>query len=215
MEKKIIVFQGDSITDAGRTKDNDFNPGFGYADMVMGELGLQHPYAYEFYNRGISGNRVVDLYARMRRDMIHLKPDVMSVLIGINDVWHEYVWQNGVEADRFERIYAMMIEDLRKALPDLKLMLLEPFVLPGCNTTSTPEHPNRWEYFWEETTLRREAVKRLAEKYGCVFVPLQQRFLDANADAPSQDYWLRDGVHPTPAGHALIKARWLEAFSNM
>ena len=215
MDHKIIVFQGDSITDAGRNKDNDNNPGFGYADMVMGELGLRHPYEFVFFNRGISGHRVVDLYARIRKDMINLKPDVLSILIGINDVWHEYNWQNGVEADRFERVYGMMIEDLKKALPDLKLMLLEPFVLPGSATESTPEYPDRWAFFEKETALRRDAVKQLAEKYGCVFVPLQQKFDDANADAPCQGYWLRDGVHPTPAGHALIKESWLEGFAKL
>ena len=113
---KLILFQGDSITDAGRNKELPHAMGVGYANMVAGELGLSKPYEYMFRNRGISGNRVVDLFARMKKDMINLKPDVMSILIGVNDVWHEYTRQNGVEADRFERIYGMMIEDLQKAL---------------------------------------------------------------------------------------------------
>ena len=84
--EKIIVFQGDSITDAGRAKDNDISVGVGYANLVKAHLSANEPYQYQFYNRGISGNRVVDLYARIKIDMINLKPDYMSILIGVNDV---------------------------------------------------------------------------------------------------------------------------------
>ncbi|MBQ9920892.1 MAG: lysophospholipase, partial [Clostridia bacterium] len=85
-----ILFQGDSITDAGRARDNDINLGTGYPMLVKATLGFEEPGKYEFFNRGISGNRVVDLYARIKNDIINLKPDVMSILIGVNDVWHEY-----------------------------------------------------------------------------------------------------------------------------
>ena len=214
MEPKVILFQGDSITDAGRSKDNDGNPGYGYPDMVTGTLGYQHPYQYKFYNRGISGNRVVDLYARIRKDMINLKPDYMSILIGINDVWHEIGGKNGVDAQKFEMVYGLLIEELLRDLPGLKLMLLEPFVLPGSATCPTEDIPDRWDYFRSETDLRRAAVKRLAEKYNLVFVPLQDKFSAANADAP-EGYWLRDGVHPSPAGHALIQEAWLEGFAQL
>jgi lysophospholipase L1-like esterase len=108
-----------------------------------------------------------------------------------------------------------MIEELLRELPDLKLMLLEPFVLPGSATRSNDENPGRWEYFRSETDLRRTVVKRLAEKYDLVFVPLQERFSAANADAPEDGYWLSDGVHPTAAGHELIKQAWLEGFSKL
>lgn len=213
MEPLVILFQGDSITDAKRSRENDINPGYGYADMVCGTLGYQHPYRYQFYNRGISGNRVVDLYARIRKDMIQLKPNYMSILIGINDVWHEYTEQNGVDAEKFEMVYCLLIEELLRELPGLKLMLLEPFVLPGSATNTDEDHPGRWEFFRRETDLRRAAVKRVAEKYGLPFIPLHDKFVAANANAPAPGYWLRDGVHPTPAGHALIQEAWLEGFS--
>ena len=87
---KTIVFQGDSITDAIRNCENDNYMGSGYATMVAGELGLSEPNEYKFYNRGISGNRVLDLYARWKTDCLNLKPDYLSILVGINDVWHEY-----------------------------------------------------------------------------------------------------------------------------
>lgn len=213
--EKIILFQGDSITDTARNKETDKHMGCGYATMVGGELSANYPYAYRFYNRGISGNRVVDLFARMKIDMINLKPDIMSILIGVNDVWHEYTRQNGVSAEKFELVYSLMIEELQRELPELKIMILEPFVLPGSATENNEEHPHRWDYFREEVKLRGEAAKRIAQKYGLPFVPLQETFTKANADAPSNDYWTRDGVHPTAAGHTLIKRAWLKAFETL
>lgn len=213
--EKVIVFQGDSITDAGRNRENDINKGYGYANMVAAEIGANTPYEYKFYNRGISGNRVVDLFARMKVDMINLRPDYMSILIGVNDVWHEYTRQNGVCAEKYELVYGLMIEELKQALPDLKIMILEPFVLPGSATENTEEHPRRWEYFRDEVRLRADAAKRIAAKYSLPFVPLQETFCAANADAPVPGYWLRDGVHPTSAGHTLIKRAWLEAFEKI
>ncbi|MGI6279390.1 MAG: SGNH/GDSL hydrolase family protein [Acutalibacteraceae bacterium] len=216
MSEKVIVFQGDSITDCGRDRsENATGNGNGYPQMVQAALSANYPYQYKFYNRGISGNRVVDLYARIKVDMINLHPDYLSILIGINDVWHEYTRQNGVDAEKYEMVYGLMIEELKKNLPNLKIMILEPFVLPGSATENTEEHPGRWEYFKNECTKRRWAAKRVADKYGLVFVPLQDIFNKVNADAPESGYWLRDGVHPTPAGHEIIKREWLKVFENM
>ena len=213
--EKIILFQGDSITDCGRKADFGRNLGHGYATLVGAALGAAEPYQYRIVNRGIGGNRIVDLYARMKVDMINLKPDYMSILIGINDVWHEIASHNGVDAEKFELVYGLVIEELLRELPGLKLMLLEPFVLPGSATRSDEENPGRWESFRAETDLRRAAVKRLAEKYNLVFVPLQERFSAANADAPEDGFWLFDGVHPSAAGHELIKQAWLEGFAKL
>lgn len=214
MENKVILFQGDSITDCGRDKEKNLHNGRGYAQLVQAQLTYEEPFVYTCYNRGVSGNRVVDLYARIKNDMINLKPDYMSILIGINDVWHEYTRQNGVDTEKFEMVYGLIIEELKKEIPDLKLMLLEPFVLPGSATENTEEHPTRWEYFRSECDKRRAAVRRLAEKYNLVFVPLQELFDEVNKNAPA-GYWLKDGVHPTPAGHELIKRQWLEGFDKL
>ena len=205
---KTILFQGDSITDAGRARDNDSNVGVGYPVLVKGTLGFEHPGEYTFFNRGISGNRVVDVYARIKSDIINLKPDVMSILIGVNDVWHEIAHQNGVELDRFERVYRMLIEDTLKVLPNVKIMILEPFVLEACSTT---EH---WDFFKTEVSKRAEMAKKIAEKYNLPFIPLQAGF-DMLATKAPNEYWLGDGVHPTPAGHEYIKSQWLEAFKNL
>ena len=213
MDKKVILFQGDSITDCDRDRIRHSHLGTGYPLLVSAVLSEQEPDKYLFHNRGISGNRIVDLYARIRMDMINLKPDYMSILVGINGVWHEYSDHNGVSAEKFELVYGLMIEELKRDLPQLKIMILEPFVLPGRATENNEEHPHRWEYFRSENDLRRAAAKRVAEKYGLVFVPLQDLLDQADAEHPG--CWLYDGVHPTPAGHELIKKQWLKGFEKL
>ena len=204
---KTILFQGDSITDAGRSRE-DNSRGFGYPTLVTSELTYTYPNEYVTYNKGISGNRVVDLYARIKADFINLKPDIISILIGVNDVWHEFDYQNGVDADRYFDIYCMLIEDLKKALPDVKIILLEPFALKGVNTEAW------WDSFYCEVRKRAEKVKEVAEKYDLPFVALQDKFEEA-AKRTSNAGWLGDGVHPTPAGHELIKREWLKAFRSL
>ena len=213
--RKIVLFQGDSITDASRMREVRGSLGIGYANYVAGELGMDAPYQYKFYNRGISGNRIVDLYARIKFSFINLKPDYLSILIGVNDVWHEYTSQNGVSAEKFEFIYSLLIEEIRQALPDIKIMILEPFVLQGEKTRTTEEAPGRWEHFSSEVPLRAQAAKRIADKYGLLFVPLQEAFDEAERSEPADGYWLLDGVHPSPAGHDLIKRQWLKAFAQL
>ena len=204
-----ILFQGDSITDCGRDWNNDTQLGRGYAHLVESELGYREPGMHTFINKGISGNRVVDLYARIKRDIINYKPDVMSILIGVNDVWHEIGDSpNGVDADKFFKIYSMLIEEVKEALPNIKIMILEPFVLEACSTT---EH---WEFFKTETKKRADMARKIAEKYNLPFIELQNGF-DELAKKAENSYWLADGVHPTPAGHQFIKNEWLKAYDKL
>lgn len=205
---KTILFQGDSITDAGRSREDNANLGLGYPTLVKGELGFECPGQYVMLNRGISGNRVVDLYARIKADIINLKPDVMSILIGVNDVWHELGGHNGVDAEKYFKIYSMLIEEIKEALPEVKIMILEPFVLKAAATEEN------WEVFRTEVPKRAEKAKAIAEKYDLPFIPLQDKFDEAAKLAPN-DYWLRDGVHPTTEGHELIKREWIKAFKNL
>lgn len=212
---KLILFQGDSITDCGRDREEITSTGVGYPNMVKGQLGYEHPGEYEFINKGISGNRIVDVYARIKEDIINLKPDYMSLLIGVNDVWHELDGKhNGVSAEKFEKIYEMLIVEILEALPDIKIMILEPFVLEASATIATEIEPERWNYFKEEVPLRAAAAKRIAEKYGLSYVALQDKF-DEACKCAQNSYWLRDGVHPTPMGHWLIKNEWMKAFQEM
>ncbi len=206
METKKILFMGDSITDAGRAYDNDYHLGHGYPTLVSAALGMDRPNDFLFQNRGISGNRIVDLLGRVKRDMINLKPDYMSILIGVNDIWHELSDNpNGVDADLFETYYDMLLGQLREALPELKIMIMEPFLCHGTGTDWT------WDRFRAEVELRAAAAKRMAEKHGLTFVPLLTPFDEACKVAPAE-HWTHDGVHPTDAGHELIKRAWLEAF---
>lgn len=206
---KKILFQGDSITDTWRDGKTDYHFGFGYATLVTSKIGNKYPGEYDFSNKGISGNRIVDLYARIKSDIINLKPDYMSILIGINDVWHEVVHKNGVENEKFKKIYCMLIEEIKEALPDIKIMILEPFVL---KSTATEEN---WDIFYKETKLRGEAAKSVAEKYNLTFVPLQDKFNSAMKKYNDALYWTKDGVHPTNAGHQIIAEEWEKTFEKL
>lgn len=199
-----ILFQGDSITDAGRNREQ-LCLGKGYPVMIGGELGAHFPGKYTFDNKGVSGNRIVDVYARIKVDCWNLEPDVISLLIGVNDVWHEFGNKNGVEPDRFEKVYRMLIEDTKAKLPNIKFMLMEPFVLPGRATEAA------WEDFSGTVYQLAEIVQKLAKEYNLSFVPLQEKLNVACKLCPPE-YWLGDGVHPTAAGHRLISDAWLEVF---
>lgn len=203
-----ILFQGDSITDCGRSRDNDDFKGSGYPLRVIGELNSDYPGEYEFINRAVSGNRVTDLYARIKRDIINVKPDVLSILIGVNDVWHEIEAGDGVCAEKFEKLYDMLLSEIKAALPNVKIILLGAFVLRARATEEA------FEVFRSETEKRAEITKKLAQKYGCVFVDLQEKF-DAAVERHPEPYWTREGVHPTEAGHEIIKRAWLNAFETI
>ena len=202
-----ILFFGDSITDMARNRDVDgqaFGYGMGYVNSVASTLKYEDPTKYEIINRGISGHRMVDLYARIKVDVWNQNPDVISILIGINDIWHEIYGQNGVELNRFEKVYRMLIEDTREQLPNVKFILCEPFVLKGVATEE------KYEEFLEVKKYAA-VVKKLAEEYNIPFVALQDK-LDEAAAKHGAVHYLYDGVHPDVAGGKLIAEEWLNAF---
>lgn len=207
-----ILFFGDSITDAARNKDREIHfpntaLGVGYVMQVAGRLYEKSPVDYEIINRGISGHRIVDLYARAKKDCWNLQPDLLSILIGINDIWHEVEVQNGVEPERFERIYRMLLEDTVARLPNTKLLLCSPFVLKG---KATEEH---WEEF-SECAVYAEIVERLAKEFNAYHLPLQPAF-DAAAAKYGNSTFLFDGVHPTVQGATLIANEWMKKFAEI
>ena len=205
-----VLFQGDSITDAGRSRDNNDYLGQGYPALVKSHFCFEEPNKYKFFNRGISGNRIVDLYARVKADIINLKPDVMSILIGVNDVWHEFDFENkpnGVDADKYFKIYCMLIDEVKEVLPDIKIIIMEPFALLGVGNELY------YDEFKKEVLKRAEKAKSVAEKYGFPFIELQKKF-DAAAKLAPNENWLRDGVHPAEAGHELIKREWIKCFKK-
>ena len=209
-----ILFMGDSITDANRNYNDDNNDGCGYATMIEGYLNCNYPFKYEMLNRGIGGHKLADIYSRMQKDIIHVNPDFMSILVGVNDVWHEIDWQNGTPADSYEKLYDQMISEIKERLPKTKLMIIQPYVVKGVSTLPTEQDPERWNKFRLGVDLVAAAAKRVAEKHGVYFLPLQLILDEAQKKAPS-DYWTLDGVHPSAAGHELIKNEWLAAFGKI
>ena len=204
-----ILFYGDSITDMGRNREINYASGYGigYVNSIASTLKYEDPTKYEIVNRGISGNRVVDLYARIKADVWNHNPDVISVLIGINDIWHEIYGANGVDLERFEIVYRMMIEDTRKRLPNVKFILCEPFVLKGSATEE------KYEEFCEVKKYAA-VIEKLAAEYGVPFVALQKKF-DEAAEKHGAVHYLYDGVHPDIAGGKLIAEEWLKVFKSL
>ena len=211
-DKFTVLFQGDSITDCGRLTCggagyNNEKLGPGYPGMVASRLLCDRPDVdWMFYNRGISGNRIVDLYARWKADGLNLKPDLISILIGVNDTWHGLgESDNGVEVDRAERIYRELLQWTKQVLPDVKLVLMEPFYL---DTGTFPPAGI------EDVAKRSVFTKKLAEEFDAVFLPCQS-LLNEKLKLAGPKYWLADGVHPTPAGHQVLTDAWLAAAKDL
>lgn len=195
----VILFQGDSITDWGRDREDASSLGTGYALMVAARLGHLYPEMnLAFFNRGIGGNRIVDLQGRWDKDCLELKPTWVSIYIGINDTWRSMDSGEETTPEQFEASYRDLIERTRKSL-DAKLVLIEPFVLP------VPEDRKGWR---TDLDPKIHIVRELAREYGAPLVPLDGLFAAASVKAEPA-YWAYDGVHPTPAGHALIADAWL------
>jgi lysophospholipase L1-like esterase len=223
-----ILFIGDSITDTNRSDtirgmDQNKPPvgmkmppdfeqmvlrrrsgvmGSGYANLLACQLSAKAPGRYEFLNRGVDGDRIVNLLARVGRDVTMLSPDVVSIFVGTNDAFHTTFMKSGT-ADTFEQIYRIFLDEIRSALPEVRFVLMEPYSLPGRNTDRDPVN------FRANTIACAEKVKKLAADYGAVFVPLQKMLDEAAAAAPATTISI-DGVHPNQAGHWLIAQEWLK-----
>ena len=202
-----LLFMGDSVTDSSRfNREDPHSTGRGYVFLLESEFGAKHT-EYEFLNCGINGNRVVDLLARVKKDCINHNPDIVTLLIGVNDVSHEIYHQNGVGAELFEELYTILLREITAALPQVKLMIMAPYVLPGSITDVD------YAGFTSGVAQRREIACRLAEKFHAGYVDLQKVFDEALTRAPVS-HWCQDGVHPTPAGHALIAAAWKQVWNQ-
>jgi lysophospholipase L1-like esterase len=209
-----ILFQGDSITDAGRTKDDaDQMPpannihalGAGYAAKAAGKLLAGYPgHNLQIFNRGISGNRVTDLWNRWQSGFEIIKPDLVSILIGVNDTWHgaaKGTPENGTTPETYERVYRELLDRLKQNFPDVKLVICEPFALECGAVLELNFHPDIEE--------RRERAKKVADDYADVWVPFQQMFDELCHLAPPS-HWAADGVHPSPAGHEKMAEFWIQ-----
>lgn len=200
-DNALVLFQGDSITDAGRSREdlNDLGPG--YPGLVAAWFSALYPEKrVRFLNRGISGNRTGDLLERWGPDCLDLAPDWVSILIGVNDTWRRYDSNLLTTTQAYEDNYRRLLQQVRQHLK-ARLIILEPFILP------TPPDRAAWRV---DLDPKIGAARRLAGEFGAIYVALDGVFAEAAARR-EPGFWLPDGVHPTPAGHALIAQAWLRA----
>ena len=202
-----VLFQGDSITDAGRKRDAagaNSEPAFGsgYAWLAAMQLLIDSPAAkLKLFNRGIGGNKVDQLAERWQADCLDLKPNVLSILIGVNDFAHGLSGDFKGTVKTYESGYRALIQRTKEALPDVKLILCEPFVLKA-GAVNDKWFPGFDGY--------RAAARRIADEAKAVFVPFQTMFDHAAEVAPPAT-WAADGVHPSASGAALMAHWWLKA----
>lgn len=204
----VVLFQGDSITDAGRSRETANDPnsasamGKGYAWMAASQLLVESPEAgLKIFNRGISGDKVYQLADRWQTDCLDLKPDVLSILVGVNDFAH--VFKHGYEGtvEKYESDYHALVKRTKEALPNVKLIICEPFILTVGIVDET----------WAPGFAKyREAAKRVSDQAQATFVPFQEMFDRAVKFAPPE-VWAADGVHPTTFGAALMAKWWMNA----
>jgi lysophospholipase L1-like esterase len=205
----VILFQGDSITDSSRGNRNALAPnnagalGNGYALMATGELLLQHPDKdLIFFNKGVSGNKVYQMADRWDADTLAIKPNVLSIHIGVNDFWHTLTNGYTGTIETYIADYKKLLERTKQALPDVKLIICEPYAVKGVKAVDDKWYPT--------FDLFRKAAKDMSDQYNAPFVPYQAAYDKAIQLAPPA-YWTVDGVHPSVAGAALMARTWLEA----
>lgn len=207
-DNDVIVFQGDSITDAGRDRKNltpNNGLGGGYALLTAANLLQEHcEKRLKIYNRGISGNKVFQLADRWDEDCLNLKPNVLSILVGVNDFWHTLTGGYKGTIQTYRTDYKKLLDRTKAALPEVKLIIGEPFGLRGIKSVTEEWYPVFDEF--------RFAAKEIAESYGAVFIPYQTIFNKALTQIPDEhgSYWTGDGVHPTLPGASLMSQAWLQ-----
>ncbi len=210
--KDVVLFQGDSITDAGRDRavaqaNQVAGLGNGYARYVAASLLADLP-GVRVYNRGASGDRVDRMAARWQADCLDLRPTVISILIGINDTSHGVAGgtpENGVGLEEYDRVYRRLLTEAKAQLPGVRIVVCEPFVTEAGIVLERKFHPDLDE--------RAGLARRIAEDFADAWVPFQRMFDDAVTRAEPA-YWAYDGIHPTIAGHELMARFWLECVSK-
>lgn len=212
-DQLTVLFQGDSITDAGRdrasTEANAYHHmGVGYALLTSAMILGNHPGTdLKSYNRGISGNKVFQLAGRWQKDALDLEPNVVSILIGVNDFWHMLNGEYDGKVETYRNDYRALLNRTREVMPGVKFILCEPFIIRGGKSVES----ERWE---SEFPAYREAAKEMAEEFDAAWVPFQRVFDEALEEAPAE-HWSHDGVHPSLAGSYIMAEAWLEAFDKL
>lgn len=200
MEEMTVLFQGDSVTDCCRDKENPDDLGFGYAVMVASEFSARNPKRnVKFINRGVGGARIRDLRSWWQEHCIDLKPDLVSILIGINDTWRRFDENSITTPEEYERDYRFLLNEIKTKLPDTKIVLMDPFFLPIGDK----------EGWREDLNPRIEIVRSLAREFNATYIPLDGLFAAEYIKSYPEKY-SQDGVHPNGTGHAFIADKFME-----
>lgn len=206
-----FLFQDDSITDGNRGRNEDPNHilGHGYCFTVSSRIGADFPqYGFQFINRGISSNTVNDLEKRWQTDTLELKPDMLSLLVGINEVnAMAEKKEEALDAKAFENTYRKLLTSCRKKNPDLLIVLGLPFFF------AAGWRKNLYEKWHPLTFERAKIVKQIAADFDAVLIDYPIVFEEAQQRAPI-DYWIWEGVHPTVFGHELMAREWIKQVST-
>ena len=196
-----ILFQGDSITDAGRDYRNYHDLGPGYPKYAAAGIRAAHPDKdFEFINLGISGNRTSQLFDRLYSDGIAFQPDVISILIGVNDVWHRHSHNIATTDAQIELNYRSILERIKRET-SAKIVLLAPYYLDAAEN----------EYLNEDLKTLLPIVRSLAKEYADVYIPLDEMFNEAMKTQPTPLYYSADGVHPNENGRKFIGEAYAKA----
>lgn len=204
-ENDIILFQGDSITDGNRGRSKDLNHihGHGYQYILASEMYVDNLNKnIEVINRGISGNRISDLHARWKEDCVDLKPTVLSILIGINDLNYHFETGTDPTPEKYSEAFRNILDQALGQNPDLFVVIMEPFF-------GVSENKKFSNFMQANIGSYADAARKIADEYNAVFVPLQDMFDNYSKETDVFNL-LWDGVHPTTGGHQLIVRRWKE-----
>jgi len=224
-----ILFQGDSITDGNRYKevaqrwDLNHQIGHSYVFSIVSYLGRKYPGKYQFINRGITSESVDEAKLRWERDTLDEHPDILSILFGINgNRQMDGNYPEGVEEhlEHFDKTYRELLDMARAQNPELKIVLIEPFYI------AVGKYIPGYETFKPIFRRKQEIIKKIAEDYGAIFVPVQERLEQIVKDSaetllangcPTDPtaYWLWDGIHPTEPMHGFLAEFWLEATKDI
>ena len=206
MKKVKILFQGDSVTDAGRDKRNYHHMGNGYAKFASALIAEAHPdVEFEFINFGVSGNRTSELFDRFYVDGLVFQPDVISILIGVNDVWHRHNIHKIATTDEQTKLnYTCLLERIKRE-SNAKILMMTPYLL---------DHPDV-QHMKAEVDAINVFIKELAAKYADAFVPLDELFDEAMKTQPAPLYYSGDGVHPNENGAKFIAEHYAKAIEKL
>jgi acyl-CoA thioesterase I len=195
------LFTGDSITDMCRRTDPSGHLGAGYVRPVA-EIAAASTPGVRVVNTGISGDRTTDLIDRWDADVIAHRPDILTILIGANDMWRRYDANTPMSAEQFSVNYATLLDAARDRLELRELVIMEPFLVP-----MTPE-----QLPWpaEDLDAKRAVAREIAARYDAIFIPLNDLFT-ARAATDGAGSVIDDGVHPSAGGHELIAQTWWTA----